>query len=345
MSDAPNSRKLLWAVLAICLVTSLATVAVVGFFLLRKGSPAAANPPVEVATSVPIVLSHEVTSEESRIKWGAEVPHGTQVLDNVMFFVDGGLRVAGLTARKHPGAVLGIPIQQRGTRIHLLQAAENVGDAQSKIPGTIYGHLRFHFGNGESRDTYLRYGVHGFDWWQVAKQLSNTVSDPNTRDAWVVPKADGKVSIRLHHTALENPFPNEEITSFDVISPLARGNVLLFAISVDSSTARLHPPLAEEWPVDWFKLAFSLKDADGKPIAGGTVQWDIMFVTGGVRFPPFPCDAAGQMSIDYVTRAIRRIQYTATDPQGNQASGNFALPATGWAPTQQIAIVFGSKPK
>ena len=345
MSDSSNSRKLLWAVLAICLVTSLATVAVIGFFLFRARSPALTSTPAAIAATVPIVLSHEVTSEESRFKWGAEVPHGTQMLDNVTFFVDGGLRVASLAARKHPGAVLGIPIQRRGTKIHLLQAAENVGDAQSKIPGTIYGRLRFHFGNGASRDTYLRYGVHGFDWWQVARQLSNTVSDPNTTDAWVAPKPDGKVFIRLHHTALENPFPNEEITSFDVISPLARGNVLLFAISVDSSRAKLHPALAEEWPVEWFNLAFSLKDAEGKPVAGGTVQWDVMLAAGGVRFPAFPCDAAGQMSIDYVTRAIRRIQYTATDAQGNQASGNFTPPETGWAPTQQIAIVFGSKPQ
>ncbi len=276
MSDSPNSRKLLWALLAVCLVTTLATVAVIGFLVFRKRSPTAlTSTPLEVieevVESVPIVFGHEFTSEESR-KWGTHVPHGTQVLDNVTFFVDGGLRVAGLLAHKHPGALLGIPVRQRGTKIHLLQAAENVGSADAKIPGTIYGRLRFHFGNGQSRDTYLRYGVHGFDWFQVAKQLSNTVSDPNTADAWVEPRSDRKVFIRLHHTALENPFPNEEIMSFDVISPLARG-----------------------------------------------------------------------MNIDFSTRAIRAIHYTATDQQGTTASGIIAPPDTGWSPTQEIAIVFRNK--
>jgi hypothetical protein len=350
MSDSPNSRKLLWTLLAICLVTSVATVAVIGFLVFRKRSPAAlTSKPVEVVEeiveAVPIVLGHEFTSEESR-KWEAEgvpVPHGTQVLDNVAFFVDGGVRVANLNKTQYPGAVLGIPIRQRGTRIHLLQAAENVGSAESKIPGTIYGRLRFHFRNGESRDTYLRYGVHGFDWWQVPKQLSNTVSDPNTADAWVEPRRDGKVFFRLHHTALENPFPNEEITSFDAISPLARGNILLFAVSVDSSPAKLHPPLEEEWPAESLNLAFSLKDAEGKPISGGTVRWETTVPLGAVTFPPFPCDASGRMNIDFATRAIRAIHYTATDQRGNTASGIIAPPDIGWSPTQEIAIVFGNK--
>ncbi|HEY0551241.1 MAG TPA: hypothetical protein VGF13_16675 [Verrucomicrobiae bacterium] len=348
MSDSPNARKVLRALLAICSVTTLVTVAVIGFLVFRKPSPATltskpAEVVQEIVESVPIVLSHEFTSEESRMKWGAEVPHGTQVLDNVTFFVDGGLRVASLTQPKHPGALLGIPIRQRGTRIHLLQAAENVGSADAKIPGTIYGRLRFHFGNGQSRDTYLRYGVHGFDWWQVPKQLSNTVSDPNTTDAWVVPRRDGKIFIRLHHTALENPFPNEEIMSFDAISPLARGNILLFAVSVDSSPAKLHPPLGEEWPADSLNLAFSLKDAEGKPVSGGTIRWETTVPLGAVSFPPFPCDGSGRMNIDFATRAIRAVHYTATDQRGNTASGIIAPPDIGWSPTQEIAIVLGNK--
>jgi len=358
MSDSSGARKLLWALLVLCVFASLVLVGLIGFLLLRgpsgttqlpvvNGEPAekTANASAVPNQTIPIVLSHDVTSEESRLKWGPEVPHGTQVLNQVTFFVDGGLRVAGLTARKHPGALLGIPIRQRGTRIHLLQAAENVGDRESKVPGTIYGRLRFHFGNGQSRDTYLRYGVHGFDWWQVAKQLSNTVSDPNTKDAWVEAKPDGKVFIRLHQTSLANPFPDEEITSFDAISPLARGNLLLFGVSVDSAGGRLAPPVEENWPVDWSHFTFSLKDAQGKPMSGATVQWDVSVTNGTVSFPPFPCDASGQTSIAFATRAIRRIRYTATDVHGIITTGTARPPDAGWSPTQEVTVVMFDKPQ
>src|SRR4051812_22769141 len=79
-------------------VLTMAVIAVV-WWLLR--GPSARDVVAGPAATEPIILSHDVTSAESRRKWGAEVPHGTQVLDQVTFVCDGALRTAGLRAPKH----------------------------------------------------------------------------------------------------------------------------------------------------------------------------------------------------------------------------------------------------
>jgi hypothetical protein len=51
------------------------------------------------------------------------------------------------------------------------------------------------------------------------------------------------------------------------------------------------------------------------------------------------------MNIGFVTRAFSGIRYTAAGPQSNTASGIIMPLDTGWSPTQEIAIVFASKPR
>ena len=339
-----TSRKMLWLLFGLGIVAIVAAVGmgVVAWRLAhrtRPPTPVASTPPVETVVTEPIPLSHEVTSAESR-GWQADVPHGTQVLSSVTFVCDGAVRTAGLRSRRYPGAVLGIPIHRKGTRIHLLHAAENM---PGNPVGNVYGRLRFHFGNGQSRDTYLRFGVHGRDWFQLRRQLDEGVTDPNTDVAWVAQKQDKNVWIRLFHTALENPFPNEEVTSFDAISPLGDGNLLLFAVSIDSSAVKLKPP-EDDWAPEMLAFDFALQNSDGKPFPGGSVSW-IIFSGNRTRilFPPFPCDSSGRVSIDFPTRAISELRYTATNHNGATMTGRVMKPETGWSPTQQVAIVFATK--
>jgi hypothetical protein len=295
--------------------------------------------PIQTVVSDPIPLAHEVTSAESR-RWQADVPHGTQVLNGVTFVCDGAVRTAGLRGRKYPGAVLGIPIHRRGTMIHLLQSAENM---PGNPIGSVYGRLRFHFGNGESRDTYLRFGVHGRDWFQLRRQLDQGVSDPNTEVAWVAQKQDKNVFVRLFHTALENPFPKEKITTVDAISPLGEGNLLLFAVSIDTSAVKLKPAAEDESVIEMLAFEFALS-SDGKPVSSGSVEWMMFFGNRSrIVFPRFPCDASGRVNIDFPTRAISELRYTATDASGATTNGRVMKPETGWSPTQQVAIIFPNK--
>jgi hypothetical protein len=333
-----NTKKLIWLVAGIGFVVTIVTV-MVAWWLGQHQRP----PPV---VGEALVLSR-LTSAESK-GWGPEVPHGTQVLNNVMFFCDGALRTAGWRAKSHPGAVLGIPIQRKATKIHLLHAAENAW----RIPvGSVYGRLRFHFANGESRDFYLRFGIHGRDWFQVERELAETATDPNTEVGWLAKNERRNVWVRLFHTTLANPFPHDEITTMDAISPLgdSGANLLLFGVSTDTTPGALRPPLDDGWPPEKLTLAFSLQNSNGTPVEGGTVRWQAALdraVSNNVvnrtviNFPPFPCDAAGGMSIEFPTHAITEIRYTANDQSGLTLTGIVPKPTPDWSPTQRIAVVF-----
>src|SRR5258708_26900159 len=89
------------------------------------------------------------TQAETR-RWRG-VPHGTQVCDGVTFICNGAIRTAGLQSARddlrYPGAVLGVPVRGRGSRLHLLHAAENTSDMLDVEP---YGRLVLHYANGET---------------------------------------------------------------------------------------------------------------------------------------------------------------------------------------------------
>jgi len=330
-----NSKKLLPSLLVVGGVLLIGAIVVI---CRKHDRPPESAVVIEPMVTEPVVFEHAVTFAESR-RWGDEVPHGTQVLDNVTFVCDGALRTAGMRNRRAPGAVVGIPVSRKGTRIHLLQAAEN---SPGNSIGDFYGRLRFHFSDGQSRDFYLRFGVHGRDWFQLTQQLQEGVSDPNTGVAWVAKNDARKVWIRLFHTALDNPFPNEEIITVDAISPLGGGNLLLFAVSVDNSPVKLPPPVEEAASPEWLSLDFSLQNSNHAPLPGGTVRWKALLDKGVVDFPPLACDAAGRLSLDFATRAITEIRYTAADQQGATATGTLRRPDTGWAATQRVDVVFAN---
>jgi hypothetical protein len=87
-------------------------------------------------------------------------------------------------------------------------------------------------------------------------------------------------------------------------------------------------------------MAFSLQDNSGVPISGGSVQWKAVAGRAAVDFPPFECDAAGRLQIEFATTAITQIRYSALNPQGLTMTGTVAMPDSGWSPTQNVTVVF-----
>ena len=144
-----DTKKLLWPLAAFGLVAMLTAGLVIWMANQRRPTP-----PVVVDEPVvaePVVLGHELTFAESRI-WGDEVPHGTQELDHVMFVCDGALRTAGWRQPRAPGAILGIPIHHKGTKLHLLHGAEN-------SPGNSVGAVHhYRSRTGEIDHVWLRTG-------------------------------------------------------------------------------------------------------------------------------------------------------------------------------------------
>src|SRR2546421_8159080 len=168
---------------------------------LRSPMPAVGGATNQVANPAEAVALNAFVQPETR-RWRG-IPQGTQVCDNVTFICTGALRIAGLQAardgNRYPGAVLGVPVDRRGTRLHLLQAAEN---AAEMIEGEAYARLVLHYANGEIRKLDLLFGIHGDDWFQNEADPNDVVADPNSKPAWIHRrKGDGKI-IRIYHTIL-----------------------------------------------------------------------------------------------------------------------------------------------
>jgi hypothetical protein len=167
-------------------------------------------------------------------------PTGLVVSDGVTFRCNGGVvRAKGLYAlRQSPEApeVLAVPVNRRGSQLHLLQAAENCMAAR---PGDPYGRVRLHYANGEVRDLELIHQVHGRDWWVDPRKrgANDPVPHPDTTTAWEKMTPDG-YTIRLYHTRFANPLPNETIVSADFLSGKGEPSLMVFGFTVDDEEGK-----------------------------------------------------------------------------------------------------------
>jgi len=254
------------------------------------------------------------------------VPHGTQVCDGITFVCAGAIRPAGLRAARdrhhYPGAVIGVPVNQRGSRIHLLQASEN---SLGMMPGAPYGRMVFHYANGESRKFELLFGVHGYDWFQGKRDSDEPPADPNSKVAWSEVRPRDGVTIRFYHTVFTNPLPQISITAADFISPLQSANLMLFGLTIDNDRTPLASPATPSEtvsePIAAAPVTFTLQDATGRSADSATLSWIAQVPGVPIAFPPLPADAQGQVTIEVPRRFPYRIEYAASAPDGSSASG------------------------
>jgi len=320
----------------------LGGVLIIGLWFAARINHPALQPVAEatkwVTNAAEAVSLGEFTQVETR-RWHS-IPHGTQVCDGVTFICNGAIRTAGLTAARegnhYPGAVLGVPIDRRGARLHLLQAAEN---GSEMLDGTPYGRMVLHYANGESRRFDLLFGIHGDDWSHPNGAPNEPVADPNSTVAWLQRRTGGGPRVRLYHTTLENPLPEITITRMDFISPLTEANLLLFGLAINDDARPLAPsygPGERIGDAPSEPVMFTLLDATGQPATGATLGWTIRASRIRVDFPPFPADLRGQVVIDVPRRLIVGLQYKASAPNGSTAVGELKPNADGSLPLTPV---------
>ena len=292
------------------------------------------------------VLLGKFTQPETR-RWRS-IPHGTQSCDGILFVCEGALRTAGFRAARegnhYPGAILGIPVNRRGSRIHLLQAAEN---SLEMVEGVPYGRMVLHFENGESRKLDLQFGIHGADWLAREGEPAEQVADPNSRVAWTQRRAGDNSTIHLYHTVFENPLPDKMISSADCLSPMSEANLLLFGIAVsDEPRSLAHSYGPGETLADTAEevLTFQLRNTGGQAVTEGSLSWSVEGPRGRIDFPPFHPDARGQISFEFARGAARRIQYQASEPSGAAASGELRPGDKGRFPKTTIVTLTPRSP-
>ena len=309
----------------------------------RKLEPAPAPGPVPAPVPVPVapvqpprpVPFNAFITTDTQTR--TDMPRGEVSFHDVPFNVTGAIRIGGVRAARerkpYPGAVVGVPVRQRAACVHLLQAAENWRGASRGDP---YGTVVLRYANGETRSFYLRFLVHGMDWWGGPNTPQETVSDPNTRLGWAFRKPDGSYR-RLFHTMFTNPLPELEISTVDFVSPVENANLWLYGLTLSDDAAALAPNATQaDVAANRSLVALLLQDATGRAVTNAVVRWQAVGDDFQVGFPAFPADARGRVVLDLPPRFVVQAAYDARGVAWLPTAGTIELDANGEFPKEVV---------
>jgi hypothetical protein len=131
-----------------------------------------------------------------------------------------------VTGTVYPEAVTGIQVNHKGAQLHFLNAC-----FWATEPGTKLGDYVIHYADGQTRTAPIVYGRTIMDWWMhpggdapTEAQVVWQGSDPATRSMGMV--------TQLSDYVWDNPLPDVEISSVDLVSDLAESGPFLVALTV-----------------------------------------------------------------------------------------------------------------
>ena len=136
-----------------------------------------------------------------------------------------------------PARVDGIPVSQRVRRLHLLH-----GTTGRERDGIAIATLVWNFTDGQRRESVILYGRHVRDWWvsrdgggvtpeaRVAWEGTNPAATDDRRDR---PVGEPGKELRLFVATWENPRPDVEVTSLDLVSRETQSAPFVVAITVE----------------------------------------------------------------------------------------------------------------
>ena len=184
-------------------------------------------------------------SNPAAAAWNA-LPRGRQTFGGVPFELEGRSQVTGMNAARvgdfSPPRLAGIPIGRKATRLFLLHGTDDI-----EKDGVPIAKLVFHYADGRERSTRIGYGVHVRSWQKARSEKKTALADPGSSVAWTARSEETEraaAGLRLFSTALENPRPNDEIRSIELVSLFSRATPVLFAITVEDVGADRPPPPA-----------------------------------------------------------------------------------------------------
>lgn len=162
----------------------------------------------------------------------SHLPQGVHALAQVAFDVRGLIQLAGKaaiaeTGINFPKAVKGIKINFKGRRLHFLHGA-----AWSVKDDTKIGDYVLHYANGQTVNIPIVYQRNIRDWF-----IQNGDQIPTDADiAWSGEnEASHKLgyNIQLYKYTANNPFPDVEIETIDIVSTMTESGPFLIALTVE----------------------------------------------------------------------------------------------------------------
>jgi WD40 repeat protein/predicted Ser/Thr protein kinase len=167
-----------------------------------------------------------------------ELPRGRVCLDETEFDIRGVVRLKEASpligphaahASMFPERTQPIAVGRLTTRLHCLGAVM-LGDP---LQGASVARIAWHYPDGTQRETPVIYGRHLRHWWTKvdpkdsvsAGRVAWTGSNPSARDH--------DTTIRLYHFTLDNPRPEAEVTSLQVIGATSGTALFIVALTVE----------------------------------------------------------------------------------------------------------------
>jgi hypothetical protein len=154
----------------------------------------------------------------------AMLPKGVQTFDGVRWDVRGLIALFGKHVPfAYPDRVEGIPIGQRARRLHLLH-----GCGWSPPRGTLVGRYVLRYADGETRELPIVFGDDVHNWGTSLGKIDEVKT---AREAWRARSGEG--DLRLYHRPYENPRPEVEIATLDVVSEKTDGAPFVVAVTLE----------------------------------------------------------------------------------------------------------------
>jgi hypothetical protein len=156
---------------------------------------------------------------------------GLQSFGGVIFDVRGLIQLFGREpdqrGLKRPEQVMGIHVQKRAVKLHLLHT-EQWADLTE---GEEIAALTIHYANGQSERLPIEHAVHLADTWSGASAVTK-----QAQVVWIGTTAianANQAALRLFQYTWPNPHPDWEITHVDLASARTKASYILVAMTVE----------------------------------------------------------------------------------------------------------------
>ena len=248
------------------------------------------------------------------VKGAAALPRGVKEFGGVPFKIDGLLSVTGMEDVRHgefhPPQIANIPVRRRAAQLHLLHGVD--GEDKDGVP---FAKVVLYYGNGVERSFRLAHGVQARGWSGAKRQTPASVVDPESRIVLSSPTDDterGRGGLRLYHTVLRNPLPEQEIVRIDFVSLFSQATPFIAGLTTSSAgdVAPATPAAASrrvirkslEHPDSVYHAEFIVRAMDkavSQPMTNATASLTIHDDEGALYFGDAAADASGVIHLAF----------------------------------------------
>ena len=297
-------------------------------------SPVKKSPPATVTFHFIDLSKHfyrKLNTYRSTEPWSIP-PRGRQSFDGTPFWVEGRIEFAGMTSAQdkkfYQSRSTGIPVGLRGQKLHVLHAA-----GFPDKDGTPLAKIVLRYANGDQRTLRVVYGEQVRYWYHLPTEPNLDLRDPNSAIVWRLSREDSGFTspLRLYRTTFDNPLPDQEITSLDIVSLFGRATLVVLALTLEERTTGSSSALlldnskaksgkrgaSRDFEESEYRAELPVRVTDvqdGKPLPGAVVKVTATNDRKSFAFGEYEADERGGVIVDYPPKQIASLTLAVRAP-------------------------------